>query len=277
MPPPGTCSRRSTRQPGSCRRTCRRRRPTGRPTRPTRRSSFWRCTPTCCRSPRWTTTPRTSSRSRCRRSRASAGQVGGQAKPAVRVQVDPAKLAALGLQLTDIAARSTSRASMRRRAPSTARHTYTIYDNDQLTQAAPWNDVIIAYRNGAPIRIATSARRWMDRRTCSRAAGVGARLEARAPRRQLQVFKQPGANVISTVDRGQGAAAQGNASVPPSIKVDADRRPHDHDPRVAADVELTLLIASPGRGGDLPVPAQRLGDGDSGRDGAALADRHVRR
>ena len=81
--------------------------------------------------------------------------VGGQQKPAVRVQIDPVKLAAVGLQLEDVASVITTRlgrCAAGGRSPGRPRN-FTIYDNDQLLKAAPWNDVVIAYRNGAPVRI----------------------------------------------------------------------------------------------------------------------------
>ncbi len=80
--------------------------------------------------------------------------IGGQQKPAVRVQVDPAKIAALGIQMEDIAG-VIAEASVNdpKGSINGPEHNFPIYDNDQLTKAAPWNDVIIAYRNGAPVRI----------------------------------------------------------------------------------------------------------------------------
>ncbi|MGH8305458.1 MAG: efflux RND transporter permease subunit, partial [Steroidobacteraceae bacterium] len=81
-------------------------------------------------------------------------EVGGQQKPAVRIQIDPVKLAAVGLQLEDVANLiTTATVDTPQGAITGAHHNYTIYDNGQLLDAAPWNDVIIAYKNGAPIRI----------------------------------------------------------------------------------------------------------------------------
>ena len=84
------------------------------------------------------------------------GQVnlGGQQKPAVRVQVDPAKLVPLGVDLTDIsAAITTASVNEPKGSLNGATRNLAIYDNDQLTTAAPWNDVIVKYNNGAPVRI----------------------------------------------------------------------------------------------------------------------------
>ena len=104
---------------------------------------------------RSTTMPRTSSRSRSRRSRASRRwSIGGQQKPAVRVQVDPAKLAALGIQLEDVASViATATVDAPKGSINGPLRNFAIYDNDQLLKAAPWNDVVVAYKNGAPVRI----------------------------------------------------------------------------------------------------------------------------
>src|SRR5277367_675409 len=74
--------------------------------------------------------------------------IGGEQKPAVRVQVDPAKLASLGLSLEDVRSvvlTATTDAPKGNLDGTT--HDFAVYDNDQLLSAAPWNDVIVAYRN----------------------------------------------------------------------------------------------------------------------------------
>jgi HAE1 family hydrophobic/amphiphilic exporter-1 len=80
--------------------------------------------------------------------------VGGQQKPAVRVQIDPVKLAALGLQMEDVASViNVATVDAPKGAINGSQRSLTIYDNDQLLKAAPWNDVVVAYKNGAPVRI----------------------------------------------------------------------------------------------------------------------------
>jgi HAE1 family hydrophobic/amphiphilic exporter-1 len=80
--------------------------------------------------------------------------IGGQQKPSVRVQIDPAKIAALGIQLEDVASViTTATVDSPKGSINGPNHNFAIYDNDQLLKAAPWNDVIIAYKNGAPVRI----------------------------------------------------------------------------------------------------------------------------
>ncbi len=95
--------------------------------------------------------PRTFSRSRFRRFPASPRcTIGGQQKPAVRVQIDPTKLAALGLQMEDIAGViATATVDAPKGSINGPTRSMTIYDNDQLLKAAPWNDVVVAYKNGA--------------------------------------------------------------------------------------------------------------------------------
>src|SRR5262249_12054113 len=122
--------------------------------------------------------------------------VGGQQKPAVRVQVDPAKLASLGLSLEDvrgvILSATTDAPKGNLDGPM---RDLAVYDNDQILNAAPWNDVIIAYRNGAPVRIRDVGQAVDGPQNTKLAAWLG-----ETPSVILIIFKQPGANVIDTVD-----------------------------------------------------------------------------
>src|SRR6201989_763554 len=80
--------------------------------------------------------------------------IGGQQKPSVRVQVDPAKLVAKGLSLEDVRSQIviTTVDSPKGNIDGDTR-AYTIYANDKIMNASAWNDVIIAYRNGGPLRV----------------------------------------------------------------------------------------------------------------------------
>ena len=80
--------------------------------------------------------------------------IGGQQKPSIRVQVDPAKLVAKGLSLEDVRAQiAITTVDSPKGNIDGERRAYTIYANDQLLDSKDWNDVIIAYRNGGPLRI----------------------------------------------------------------------------------------------------------------------------
>ena len=71
--------------------------------------------------------------------------IGGQQKPAVRVQVDPAKLAAMGMTLEDVRSVLTNATvNSPKGSIDGPDRSYTVYDNDQLTHAAPYNDVVLA-------------------------------------------------------------------------------------------------------------------------------------
>ena len=98
----------------------------------------------------------------------------GNQKPAVRVQVNPAALAALGLGLEDVrtilGADQCQRAERQFRRP---RQSYTIGSNDQIFSADAYKPIIIAYKNGAPSGWATSARSSTTWRTSSSPRGSG--------------------------------------------------------------------------------------------------------
>src|SRR6202000_3440999 len=78
----------------------------------------------------------------------------GQQTPAIRVQVDPARLASMGLTMEDVRTVLTNATVDNPKGSIDGpNQSFTIYANDQMTKAAPYNDLIIGYRNGAPIRV----------------------------------------------------------------------------------------------------------------------------
>ncbi len=176
--------------------------------------------------------------------------IGGQQKPAVRIQIDPAKLATLGLSLEDVRSVVAS-ATVNQPKGTVDGHSqsFTVYTNDQLLKAAPWNDVILAYRNGAPIRVRDLGVA-VDAAENTKIAGWAFAGGAAAPGNTiiegraivLAISKQPGANVIETVDRIKAALPKLQASIPPTVEVNTliDRtqtiRASVHD------VEFTLLL-----------------------------------
>ena len=165
--------------------------------------------------------------------------VGGQQKPAVRIQVDPVKLAAVGLQLEDVANLiTTATVDSPQGAITGTLHNYTIYDNDQLLKAAPWNDVIVAYKNGAPIRIRDIGAAVDGPENSQSVAFQNGRMGV-----LLFIHKLPGSNVIDDVQEVKAALPHIMTSVPPSLKLD---QVIDRTVTIQAsvrDVELTLLLA----------------------------------
>ncbi len=164
--------------------------------------------------------------------------VGGQQKPSVRIQVDPAKLVAKGLSLEDVRSQiALATTDSPKGNIDGTRRAYTIYANDQLLEAPPWDDVIVAYRNGAPLRVRDIGKAVSgpeDMKTAAWADGKRGVF--------LVIFKQPGANVIDTVDRIKEKLPRLIAAIPPAIqiKIISDRT---ITIRAAVDdVQITLMI-----------------------------------
>ena len=162
----------------------------------------------------------------------------GDRAPSIRVQVDPAKLAASGLTLEDI--RSTLISSTTNAAKgviNTDRITFTIAANDQIVDADKFNDVVLAYRNGAPIRV-----RDVGQAVAEQVDRTVAAYQNNRDGVILAVFKQPGANVIETVDRIKAELPQLTARIPPAVKVETILDRTKTIRASVADVELTLVL-----------------------------------
>ena len=165
-------------------------------------------------------------------------RIGGQQQPAIRIQIDPAKLVEKNLQLEDVRAQiGIATVDSPKGALIGPHQTFTIYDNDQLTTAKPWNDVIVAYRNGAPVRIRDIGQAIAGPADTTQAAWSNGKRSV-----FLVVFKQPGANVISTVEAIKGIMDGLQASIPAGIQV---KILSDRTTTIRAslrDVEFTLML-----------------------------------
>ena len=164
--------------------------------------------------------------------------IGGQQKPAVRVQVDPARLAAMGMTLEDVRQMLVNATVDAPKGTIDGdRRSFAIYDNDQLTRAAEYNNVVLAYRNGAPVRVRDIGRA-IDGPENDQLAGFQDGKKAVL----LVIFKQPDANVISTVDAIKARLPALIASIPPSVHV---RVVSDRTQTIRAsvsDVQFTLML-----------------------------------
>ncbi len=165
--------------------------------------------------------------------------ISGGGKPAVRVQVNPRSLAAVGLSLEDVrSAIAAQNVNLAKGSFDGALRASTIDANDQLRSAADYRDVVIAFRNGAPVRISDVASTVDDAENVRLAAWSDD-----TPAIVLNVQRQPGANVIEVVDRVKALLPQLRAALPASVAVTAltDRtitiRASVHD------VELELAFA----------------------------------
>src|SRR5271170_5028314 len=168
--------------------------------------------------------------------------IGGQQKPSIRVQVDPARLQARGLTLEDVrGVLATATVDAAKGAVNGALQTFTISTNDQLTEPEQYDDVIIGYRAGAPIRVrdvghaVTGPQDITQRALASLPSGV-------TPGILLLIYKQPGANVISTVDAIQAAMPRLAAIAPQGLKVDTIIDRTQTIRASVKDVEFTLAI-----------------------------------
>ena len=162
----------------------------------------------------------------------------GEQKPAVRVQVDPAKIAALGMSLEDVrAVLAAATVDQPKGSFDGPAQGFTIYADDQLLTALPWNEVVVAYKNGAPVRIRDIGRAVDGPENARLASWQNGKRGI-----QLIVFKQPGANVIDAVDRVKAAIPRLEASLPPGItvKIIGDRT--ETIRASVDDVQLTMLI-----------------------------------
>ncbi|AWN54309.1 multidrug efflux RND transporter permease subunit [Methylobacterium sp. 17Sr1-1] len=164
--------------------------------------------------------------------------IGGQQKPAVRVQIDPAKLVAKDLSLEDVRTQlSITTVNSPKGSFDGATRSYTVYANDQLTLAKDWNDVIIAYRNGAPLRVRDIGAAVAGPEDTKQAAWANGQRGV-----FLVIFKQPGANVIETVDRIKAELPRITASLPAGVKV---QTLSDRTQTIRAsveDVQFTLAL-----------------------------------
>ena len=181
------------------------------------------------------------------------GQVSifGQQKPAVRIQVDPGRISGLGLSLEDIRAQiAAATVNTPKGAFDGQKQSITVYDNDQLFNAAAWNEVIVAYRAGAPIRVrdigvAVDGPENV-KLAASAYAGAGgdedAKQLANGRTILLAVFKQPGANVIETVDGIRKAMPRVQRAIPPAVKIGIISDRTQTIRASVEDVEFTLVL-----------------------------------
>nr|WP_294551829.1 multidrug efflux RND transporter permease subunit [uncultured Rhodopila sp.] len=165
--------------------------------------------------------------------------IGGEQKRAVRVQVDPAKLAAMGMTLEDVrGVLVNATVDSPKGTVDTPNRSFAVYDNDQLTKAAEYDDVILAWRNGAPVRVRDIGRAVDGPENQLLAAWQNGKRGI-----LLVVFKQPGANVIDTVEKIKAALPHLEASIPPSIHVNVIMDRTLTIRASVADVQFTLILS----------------------------------
>jgi multidrug efflux pump len=162
---------------------------------------------------------------------------GGQ-RPAVRIQANPTALASYGLSLEDL--RTALGAANVDQAKGTfdgPHQAYTIGANDQLISSDSYRPIIVAYRNGAPVRLTDVATVFDGTENTKQAAWAN-----KKPAVILNIQRQPGANIIAVVDRIKNLLPQLQAALPASVKITILT---DRTTTIRAsvqDVEFTLVL-----------------------------------
>ncbi len=162
----------------------------------------------------------------------------GNQKPAVRVRINPAAIAALGTSLEDIRnALVQNNVNAPKGSFDGARQAYSIGANDQIFSAQQYADLVVAYKNGAPVRLGDLGEIVDNVENVRLASWVN-----NQPAIILDIQRQPGANIIETADRVKALLPKLRASLPPSVKVELLT---DRTATIRAsvrDVQFTLLL-----------------------------------
>jgi multidrug efflux pump subunit AcrB len=167
--------------------------------------------------------------------------IGGQQSPAIRVQVNPAQLAAQGLEAVRTALASAT-VDQPKGTLYGANQAFALQTNDQLTTVQGFNDYIIANRTGSfgtsgPVRVRDVGRAIVGPQNVNLAGWMN-----NEPAIIIAVQRQPGANVIATVDHIKKSLPQLEASLPPSIKIHIVSDRTQTIRASVADVQNTLLL-----------------------------------
>jgi multidrug efflux pump len=165
---------------------------------------------------------------------------GGQ-KPAVRIQANPTALASYGLSLEDLrTALTQANVDQAKGVIDGARQSYTIGANDQLFSSEQYKPIVVAYHNGAPVRLSDVANVIDGTENTQLAAWMNL-----TPAVIVNIQRQPGANIISVVDRIKKLLPQLQASLPKSVAVQilTDRTTTIRASVKDVEFELMLSIA----------------------------------
>jgi hydrophobe/amphiphile efflux-1 (HAE1) family protein len=164
--------------------------------------------------------------------------IGGQQKPAIRVQLDPQALAARGINLEDVrTVLGQANVDLPKGTLNSPRQTYTINTNDQLFEASGYDDLVIAYRNGSPVRV-----RDVGHAISAPENDLIAGWYNNERAVILAIQRQPGANVVETVARIKKALPVLEASIPAAVKVNVISDRTETIRASITDVQFTLIL-----------------------------------
>jgi multidrug efflux pump len=164
--------------------------------------------------------------------------VGGGTRPAVRIELNPMVLAKYGIGLEAVrAALGQVNSDQAKGSLDNGTVRWTLMANDQLFDANHYRSIIIAYHNGAPVRLADIA---SVRDSVENIYNAG--LHNGKPGLILQISRQPGANIVATIDRIRQALPLLKASIPPSIDIDDSEERSITIRASVFEIQMTLLI-----------------------------------
>jgi len=165
-------------------------------------------------------------------------RISGGKRPAVRVRVNPAKLASLALSLEDVrVAMGTANVDQAKGNFESDRQSFLIGANDQILQASGYGPVIIAYRKGAPVRLQDVANVVEDVENSRQAAWTN-----ETPAVILNVQRQPGANTIQVADRIKALLPQLRASLPATVDVSVLTDRTETIRASVSDIQFELIL-----------------------------------
>jgi multidrug efflux pump len=165
--------------------------------------------------------------------------IGGSSLPAVRVELNPRALFHYGIGLEDVrAALNAANAHSPKGMIEDGQRRWQIYTNDQATQASQYQSLIVAYRNGNPVRL-SDVGEVIDSVENVRNQGIS----GGQPAVLLILYRQPGANIIDTVDGVRAVLPQLKASIPADIDITPVLDRTTTIRGSLRDVERTLMIA----------------------------------
>jgi hydrophobe/amphiphile efflux-1 (HAE1) family protein len=172
--------------------------------------------------------------------------VGGSSLPAVRVEVNPQPLSRYNVGLDQIGTfLQSANANRPKGSLSNSEQEIPIYASDQLFLAKDYKDLVVVYRNGAPVRLSDLGR-VIDANEDVRNLGI----VNGNPMVQIQISRQPNANIIDTVDRIRALMPQFQAQLPPTVRfrIASDRTITTHDSlrdaqrNVIVSIGLVVLV-----------------------------------
>jgi len=172
--------------------------------------------------------------------------VGGSSLPAVRVEVNPQPLSRYNVGLDQIGSfLQSANANRAKGSLSNGQVEIPLYATDQLFEAKDYKDLVVVYRNGAPVRLSDLGR-VIDANEDVRNIGI----VNGNPMVQIQVNRQPNANIVDTVARIKALMPEFNAELPPSVKfkIASDRTLttqdslRDAERNVVVSVVLVVLV-----------------------------------